>query len=226
MQQHVLDDGVGALAVLDDFLQIVLQHAGQFVDLLAQFVADRDLLEDIVQFVGQLRRERGKIVDEIERVLDLVRDAGGELAERGELLGLHQPVLRGAQFVERLRQLPGPRLDLIEQTDILDGDYGLVRERVNKIDLLLGEQLDNTSRQEQCADGISFAQEWNAKHGAKPPASLALDNGESGSARISGTCTVWRSRAALPVTDPRSRSSGCASMYSLNWGGKPWVATR
>ena len=31
-------------------------------------------------------------------------DAGGELAERGELLGLDQAILRGAQVVERLRQ--------------------------------------------------------------------------------------------------------------------------
>ena len=29
-----------------------------------------------------------------------MRDAGGELAERGELLGLHQAILRGAQIVE------------------------------------------------------------------------------------------------------------------------------
>ena len=32
MQQHVLDDGVGALAVLDDLFEVVLQQARQFVD--------------------------------------------------------------------------------------------------------------------------------------------------------------------------------------------------
>ena len=35
MQQHVLDDGVGALAMLHDLFEIVLQHAGQFVDFFA-----------------------------------------------------------------------------------------------------------------------------------------------------------------------------------------------
>jgi hypothetical protein len=37
----------------------------------------------------------------VEQFLDLERDAGGELAELRELLGLNQPVLCGAQVVER-----------------------------------------------------------------------------------------------------------------------------
>ena len=53
MQQHVLDDGVGALAVLDHFFEIVLEQARQFVDLLADLVADACELEHVVQFVGQ-----------------------------------------------------------------------------------------------------------------------------------------------------------------------------
>src|SRR5436190_15234709 len=44
--------------------------------------------------------QRREIVDEIERVLDLVGDACRQLTERGELLCLHQAVLRGAQIVE------------------------------------------------------------------------------------------------------------------------------
>ena len=103
MQQHVLDDGVGALAVLHDLFEIVLQHAGQFVDFFPDLAVHRDRLEHVIQFIGQFRRQRREIIDEIERVLDLVRDARGELAERGELFGLDQAVLRGAQIVEGLR---------------------------------------------------------------------------------------------------------------------------
>ena len=33
MQQHVLDDGVGALAVLHDLVEIALQHIGNLADL-------------------------------------------------------------------------------------------------------------------------------------------------------------------------------------------------
>ena len=65
-----------------------------------------------------------------------MRDAGGELAERGEFFGLHQAILRGAQFVERLRQFLGARLHLLEQPRILDGDDGLVGEGLHQFDLL------------------------------------------------------------------------------------------
>ena len=79
---------------------------GELVDLLARLVVERGRLQNVVQLVDQFRRQRGEIIDEVERVLDLVRDARGELAERSQLLGLDQAILRGAQFVERLRQAP------------------------------------------------------------------------------------------------------------------------
>src|SRR3954451_1729336 len=41
MQQHILDDGVGALAVLHNFFEIVLQHARQLVDFLPKLAAER-----------------------------------------------------------------------------------------------------------------------------------------------------------------------------------------
>ena len=103
VQQHVLDDGIGTLAVLHDLLEIAAQHVRQLVDLLARLVVDRQALHDALQLVDQLARDGREIVDEIERVLDLVRDAGSELTERGELLRLDQPVLRGAQILQRLR---------------------------------------------------------------------------------------------------------------------------
>ena len=46
MQQHVFDDGVGALSVLEDLFEIALQQAGQFL------AAHRDRLEYAVQLVG------------------------------------------------------------------------------------------------------------------------------------------------------------------------------
>ena len=56
MQQHVLDDGVGALAVLDDLFEIVLQQAGQFVDFFADLTVHRDRLERVIQLIGKLGR--------------------------------------------------------------------------------------------------------------------------------------------------------------------------
>ena len=86
------------------------------------------------QFVNEFDRDRREIVDEIERVLDLVRDAGGQLTERGELLGLDQAVLRGAQVLQRLRQFARAGLNAFEQAHVLDRNRRLVGEgRANSI---------------------------------------------------------------------------------------------
>ena len=68
-----------------------------------------------------------------------MRDAGGELAERGELFGLHQPVLRGAEVVERSGKLLGARLNLVEQPHVLDRDHGLIGEGLQQLDMVVGE---------------------------------------------------------------------------------------
>src|SRR3954469_10399071 len=128
MQQHVLDDRIGALAVLNHLFQVALQHLGQLLDLFPDAVAESGRLEGLAQLVDELGRERGEVVDEVQRVLDLVRDAGGELAERGELLRLDEAVLRSLQLGERLGQLLRARLDVLEQLRILDREDGLGRE--------------------------------------------------------------------------------------------------
>ena len=126
MQQHVLDDRVGALAVLHDLVEIALQHIRNLVDLRPQLGVEVGSGKRLPQFVNKLDRDGREVVDEIERVLDLVRDAGGQLPERGELLRLHQAVLRGAQLLQRLRQFARAGLDVFKQPHILDRDRGLV----------------------------------------------------------------------------------------------------
>ena len=106
--------------------------------------------------------KRRKIVHEVEWVLDLVRDAGGQLAERGEFLGLDEAVLRGAQVVERPRQLVGPRLHFIEQADILDRDAGLVGEGFDQLDLPRREIAHLGAREREHTDRRAFAQDRDA----------------------------------------------------------------
>jgi len=98
VQQHVLDNGVGSLAVLDNLGEVVLQQAGQFVDFFAKLFRKSGLLQEVIKFIRQLNGQRREIVDEIERVLDLVCDARCELAERSELFGLDEPVPRGCEY--------------------------------------------------------------------------------------------------------------------------------
>jgi len=50
------------------------------------------------------------------------------LAKRGELLGLHQPVLRGAQLFQRFPQFAGAGLHVFKQSHVLDGDRRLIGE--------------------------------------------------------------------------------------------------
>ena len=47
-------------------------------------------------------------------------------------------------LLERLAQLRGPRLDLVEQPHVLDRDHRLVGEGGDELDLLVGERLDGT----------------------------------------------------------------------------------
>src|SRR4029453_3327285 len=104
MQQHVLDNGIGALAVLDDLVEIGLQRIRNLADLRSQLAIEVGASKRMPQFINQFDRDAREIIDEIERVLDLVRDACGKLTKRGKFLRLYEAVLRSAQVVQRLRQ--------------------------------------------------------------------------------------------------------------------------
>ena len=101
VEQHVLDDRVGPLAVLRHLVEVAFQHCPTARrSPPSVFAVESRALSDSSQLIDQLRRERREVVDEVQRVLDLMRDAGGELAERGKLFGLDKPVLRCLQLLE------------------------------------------------------------------------------------------------------------------------------
>jgi hypothetical protein len=105
MQEHVLDDRIGALAVLYNLVEVAPYGADQFVRLAVGGFVACSAFDRVGKLVDQLARQRRVIVDEIERVLDLVRDARRELAEGGQFLRLDEAVLRLAQIVERRGEL-------------------------------------------------------------------------------------------------------------------------
>ena len=57
MQQHVLDDGVGALAVLHDLVEIALQCIGDLADLCAQLAVEVRPAKRLPQFVDEFDRD-------------------------------------------------------------------------------------------------------------------------------------------------------------------------
>jgi hypothetical protein len=52
MQQHVLDDRVGALAVLHDLIEVALQCIGDFADLCAKLVVEMSASKRFPQFIN------------------------------------------------------------------------------------------------------------------------------------------------------------------------------
>jgi hypothetical protein len=56
VQQHVLDDRVGALAVLYDLVEIALQHIRDLVDFCAPLVVEVHASERLAQLVDQFDR--------------------------------------------------------------------------------------------------------------------------------------------------------------------------
>ena len=81
-----------------------------------------------------------------------MRDAGGELAERGELLGLDQAVLRGAQILERLRQFARARLHLSNRRTFSIAITAWSAKVCDKLDLLVGEGPQLVRAQSEDAD--------------------------------------------------------------------------
>ena len=110
-----LSEKFGALSMLDHLAQVAFEHVGKLGDLRIDLVVEASGLQLLLQFTDEVDAERREIVDEIERVLDFVGDPGGQLAERGELLGLDQAVLRGPQFLQRFREIARARLNAVEQ---------------------------------------------------------------------------------------------------------------
>jgi hypothetical protein len=51
VQQHVPHDGIGTLAVLNDFVEVAPQDVRQFIDFSARFVVER-ALQDLLQFIN------------------------------------------------------------------------------------------------------------------------------------------------------------------------------
>jgi hypothetical protein len=125
--------------MLYDLVEVAPQRVGQLFNLGSRFMVDGYTVQNVLQFIDQFGGDAREIIDEVERVLDLVRDAGGELAERGELFGLNQAILRGAQILQRGGQLARARLHAVKQPHVLDCDCRLVSKGCNQLDLLIRE---------------------------------------------------------------------------------------
>ena len=69
VQQHVLDDGIGTLAVLDDLVEIAAQSIGQFVYLGPRFSSKGTAFSSVPQFVDQSMETAEKLLTKLSGFL-------------------------------------------------------------------------------------------------------------------------------------------------------------
>jgi hypothetical protein len=83
-------------------------------------------------------------------------------------------VARRGLVLERFLQLRGPRLHLLEQPDIVDGDDGLVGEGLDELDLLVREGLNEAAGQDDDARHHSIPQQRDAERRAEAAVSILV----------------------------------------------------
>ena len=79
------------------------------------------------------------------------------------------------QLLDRARQVARPGLELLQQTDVFDGDHGLVREGGHQLDLPVREFPHLGPPQDDGADQLPLSQHGNAQH--RPEAADLLEVG-------------------------------------------------
>ena len=170
MQQHALDDAVGAPAVLGDLFEIAGQHRGGFFDIAARVLVERRDAgrRGLLQLVEQLDRQCREVVDEIERVLDLVRDPGGQLPQRGHFCRVDHIGLRRLQFLVCLAQFLLAAALLVEQPGVAHGQRRLGGKGFDEFDGLRGKIAQLAAQHDEPAEDAVLEQQRHREEGSIP----------------------------------------------------------
>ena len=142
-------------------------------------------------------------------------DSSRELAKRGELLGLDQAILCGAQFFEGCGQIVGALAQFIEKAGILDGDHGLGGEVLNQLDMLVGKGTNFLAVDLDDADQILFLQHRNRK--------LTTHAGELNDRRLHRIVHIASHRAHVGYLN-RLLGFQYATKTGIGGGPKKWRA--
>ena len=198
MQQHVLDDRVGALAVLHDLVEIALQHIRHLVDLRARLAVDG---------YGRASASRNSSISSTESAEKLLTKLSGFLiswampavswpseASFSVCTRRSCAVRRSCQ---RLRQFAGAGFDTFEQPRILDRQRRLRRERLDQIDGVLRETRRAAAAHHQHADDLVAAQQRRHQQRAEAGTQDDIVDGPGASSRRSATWTGSRSLQRL-----------------------------
>src|SRR6266850_2206065 len=146
-----------------------------------------------VQDVVDEREEMLARGEDVLLILTLLRVELSEHSGEHHVGEADDRVERRAQLVAHVREelalmavrdleLPTRLLYLVEQANVLDRDRGLVRERLDELDLALGEWADRDAAHNERADDLVLGPDRHAEHGtrsgayddARPPEKLCI----------------------------------------------------
>jgi hypothetical protein len=78
-----------------------------------------------------------------------------------------QDLTRGRLLLERLGQLAVATLQLLKEPRVLDRDHRLVRERLEQLDLAVGERADLVAQNDDRPDRFALAHQGRGQHGPR-----------------------------------------------------------
>ena len=111
----------------------------------------------------------------------------------GELLMTFKHVGGRGLLLQRFRQVARLRLHLVEQTDVADGDHGLIGEGLKQGNLLFAERMNFGAAKYDSANAFAFAQQRHAEDGAMTHAARQLaGHREIGAFSSDRVCNVHR----------------------------------
>ena len=160
-----LEEGPARRGLPAGAMRMPLHHLDEF----RRFpVGDRRAVDVLVlpvdeALVGAAQPHRA-LHEALEDRLEIERRAADDL----------QDLARRRLLLERLGEVAVARFQLLEEPDVLDGDDGLVGERLQQLDLLVRERPRLGARDGDRPDGISFAH-----HRDRQVATIAEGSGES-----------------------------------------------
>ena len=168
MQQHVLDDRVGALAVLHDLVEIAVQRVGDLGDLRARLVVERARRPAPLAIRRSARPRRdeklltklsGFLISWAMPAVSWPSEASFSVCTRRSCAVRRSSSDFASSRVRCCRRL--------EQPHVLDRDHRLVGEGRHQLDLLVGEWSHVRRVNAEHADRRSLAHQRHAKHGAE-----------------------------------------------------------
>src|SRR5690349_3349398 len=103
---------------------------------------------------------------QLDCVGDDARQYGFDIQSRADRLA---DFAERFELTDRSRQRIRPLFQLLEQSNVLNGNYGLIGKRFQQCDLFLTERTDFGAPNHNDSDRDALTEQWSGKYGARLP---------------------------------------------------------